>query len=162
MGRGRRPAAAPDGRGGPRTGPRNRRPSGAWVLGAGRRLRRLSGRSGRSKGSLRAGARGGLALAAPADGQVLPIAALSQRLELLHASAVALDGRIFAFTGAGGAGKSTLAARLILAGASFISDDVLAVERVDDQVIAHPGPALMNLRESPVPVLNARERSRLG
>ena len=94
--------------------------------------------------------------------QVLPIAALSQRLELLHASAVALDGRIFAFTGAGGAGKSTLAARLILAGASFISDDVLAVERVDDQVIAHPGPALMNLRESPVPVLNARERSRLG
>jgi hypothetical protein len=94
--------------------------------------------------------------------QALPIAALAHGLELFHASAVELDGAALAFTGASGAGKSTLAARLVLEGASFISDDVLSVERVGEDVIAHPGPPLMNLRESPASSLSARERSRLG
>jgi hypothetical protein len=94
--------------------------------------------------------------------QALPIAALAQGLGLLHASAVQLEGRILAFAGASSAGKTTLAARLVLAGGTFVSDDVLALERVEDEVIAHPGPALMNLRESGAPVFDARERARLG
>jgi hypothetical protein len=94
--------------------------------------------------------------------QVLPIAALAQGLELFHASAVALDGRVLAFAGASGAGKTTLAARVMLADAAFVSDDVLALERVGDEVIAHPGPALMNLRESTEQLLSAHERKRLG
>ena len=94
--------------------------------------------------------------------QVLPIAALLQGLELLHASAVQLRGRVLAFTGAGSGGKTTLAARLLLAGANFVTDDVLAIERVDDEVIAHPGPALMNLRLSKAGIFDARERARLG
>ncbi len=50
----------------------------------------------------------------------------------------------------------------MLAGARFVSDDVLALERVEDELIAHPGPALMNLRESNAQVFDARERERLG
>jgi hypothetical protein len=94
--------------------------------------------------------------------QALPIAALAQGLGLLHASAVELDGRILAFAGASSAGKTTLAARLVLAGATFLSDDVLALERVGDEVIAHPGPALMNLRRSGAGTFDTGERARLG
>jgi hypothetical protein len=94
--------------------------------------------------------------------QALPIAALAQGLELLHASAVQLHGRVLALAGASSAGKTTLAARLMLAGASFVSDDVLALERVEDEVVAHPGPALMNVRDSRAQLFDARERARLG
>jgi hypothetical protein len=91
--------------------------------------------------------------------QALPVAALLQGLELFHASAVQIHGRVVAFAGASGAGKTSIAAELLVAGATFVSDDVLALERKGDIVIAHPGPALMNLRGS---TLDARERARLG
>ena len=94
--------------------------------------------------------------------QAIPVAALLQGLELFHASAVQLDGRVLAFAGASGAGKTTLAACLLLAGATFVADDVLALEREGDTVIAHPGPALMNLRESTLRSLDPSERARLG
>jgi hypothetical protein len=94
--------------------------------------------------------------------QAVPVAALLQGLELFHASAVQIDGRVVAFTGASGAGKTTLAARLLLAGATFVADDVLALEREGNLVIAHPGPALMNLRESTRPFVDAQERAELG
>jgi hypothetical protein len=94
--------------------------------------------------------------------QAVPVAALLQGLELFHASAVQIDGRVVAFTGASGAGKTTLAARLLLAGATFVADDVLALEREGNLVIAHPGPALMNLRESTRPFVDAQERAKLG
>jgi hypothetical protein len=94
--------------------------------------------------------------------QVIPVAALLQGLELFHASAVQLDGRVLAFAGASGAGKTTLAVGLLLAGATFVADDVLALERKGDAAIAHPGPALMNVRESTLRLLDRRERARLG
>jgi hypothetical protein len=97
--------------------------------------------------------------------QALPVAALLQGLELFHASAVRINGRVLAFTGASGAGKTSLAAQLLLAGATFVSDDVLALEREEKEeevVIAHPGPALMNLRGSTIGLLDAGERARLG
>jgi hypothetical protein len=40
-------------------------------------------------------------------------------------------------------------------------DYVLAFERVEDEVIADPDPALLNLRKSTASVLNGRERARL-
>ena len=43
----------------------------------------------------------------------------------LHASAVEIDGKIYAFTGHSGAGKSTLAAGLSRDGFHFFTDDVL-------------------------------------
>ena len=94
--------------------------------------------------------------------QAIPVAALVQGLELFHASAVQLHGRVLAFTGASGAGKTTLATQLMLAGATFVADDVLALEREGDIVIAHPGPALMNLRTSTMPFLGAHERDQIG
>jgi len=94
--------------------------------------------------------------------QAIPIAALLQGLELFHASAVELDGRVLAFAGGSGAGKSTLATWLLLGGATFVADDVLALEREGDGVIAHPGPPLMNLRESTLRWLDPDERARVG
>ena len=94
--------------------------------------------------------------------QVIPVAALLQGLELFHASAVQLNGRVLAFVGASGAGKSTLAAWLLLAGATFVADDVLAVEREGDAVLVHPGPPLMNLREATSRWLDPDERARVG
>src|ERR1700728_2239002 len=60
-------------------------------------------------------------------GQVLPLIAVLHGLEILHASAVAIDGRALAFSGVPGAGKSTLAINLALSGAELLSDDVIAL-----------------------------------
>lgn len=46
----------------------------------------------------------------------------------LHASAIALDGQVHAFTGPSGVGKSTLVAALADRGRSFFTDDVLIVD----------------------------------
>jgi hypothetical protein len=50
-------------------------------------------------------------------------------LGILHASAVAADGRSVVFPGARGAGKSTLAAALVAAGAAFVTDDDAPLEQ---------------------------------
>ena len=47
---------------------------------------------------------------------------------VLHASAVAVDGRALAFVGQSGRGKSTIAALLCVDGADLVTDDVLTVE----------------------------------
>jgi hypothetical protein len=72
--------------------------------------------------------------------QVLPLAAVLQGLDVLHASAVAWDRGVVAFVGPSGAGKTTLATRLVARGATLITDDGLALERMDERIIAHPGP----------------------
>src|SRR5207237_1442435 len=57
---------------------------------------------------------------------------LSQRgLLVLHASAVAVEGRAIAFLGESGQGKSTTAAAFLAHGHTVVADDVLAV-RIDD------------------------------
>ena len=90
--------------------------------------------------------------AAPEDWQrfliahALPLAAVLQGLELLHASAVALDGGAVAFVGPSGVGKSSVAVQLLLRGASWVTDDVVALETTDAGVVAHPGSALIALR----------------
>jgi hypothetical protein len=94
--------------------------------------------------------------------QVLPIAALAQGVELFHASAVALGSSVLAFTGRSGAGKTTLASQLMIAGATFVCDDALAVEQISGDMIAHPGPALMNLRDCAARPLSVEERGELG
>jgi Coenzyme PQQ synthesis protein D (PqqD) len=50
-------------------------------------------------------------------------------LGILHASAVGVDGRCVVFCGERGAGKSTLAAALVAAGAEFVTDDYAPLEQ---------------------------------
>lgn len=79
-------------------------------------------------------------------GRILPIAAVLQGLEGFHASAVAWDGRAVAVLGPSGGGKSSIALRLLLRGASFVTDDVLVLEPGPDGVIAHAGPGTVGIR----------------
>lgn len=70
--------------------------------------------------------------------QVLPLL-LSQRGQLvLHASAVTGPGGAFAFTGASGHGKSTLAASFSLDGYALLTDDCLVVESSAGGIVGTP------------------------
>jgi hypothetical protein len=96
-------------------------------------------------------------------GRVLPWAAVLRGREVLHASAVAFDGRAVAFVGPSGAGKTSLATRLLLRGARLVTDDVLAVERRGDgTIVAHPGAALLALRPAELEALAPGDLARLG
>jgi hypothetical protein len=104
--------------------------------------------------------------------QVLPFAALLQGLEVFHASAVVLAGAAAAILGPSGAGKTSVALELCRLGASFLADDVLALETHDEGLLAHPGTQLAGLdhrearrlqstaspRGEPVVAVNERER----
>jgi len=71
--------------------------------------------------------------------QVLPFAALLQGLEVFHASSVVWRGQAVAFLGYSSAGKTSLALELCRRGAGFLVDDVLALERREGRLLAHPG-----------------------
>jgi hypothetical protein len=72
--------------------------------------------------------------------QVLPLAAVLQGLDVMHASAVTWDSGVVAFVGPSGAGKTTVATRLMARGATLITDDALALEMTGGEIVAHPGP----------------------
>lgn len=71
--------------------------------------------------------------------QVLPFAAVLQGLEVLHASAIAVGGKAVALAGPSGSGKTSLALELCRRGAELLTDDVIALERVCEALIVHPG-----------------------
>jgi hypothetical protein len=97
-------------------------------------------------------------------GQVLPLVAALRGLDVLHASAVAVDGGAggdggaVAFTGPPGAGKSTLAVNLALRGAALLADDVIALRRIGERLRVEPATSLVNLRRDQ----GERLRARLG
>jgi hypothetical protein len=94
--------------------------------------------------------------------QALPAAALLRGFEPLHAAAVTCDGRALAFTGPSGAGKTSLALALTLGGCGLLADDVLSLELVGDDVMAHPGPGLAEIRWATLDALSLHARGRLG
>jgi hypothetical protein len=95
-------------------------------------------------------------------GRILPWAALIAGREVLHASAVRIGDGAIAFVGPSGAGKTTLAARLLLRGAGLLTDDVLAVDRGDGAVRAHPGAAIVAVRDPEREALGPTDFGRLG
>jgi hypothetical protein len=94
--------------------------------------------------------------------QALPLAATIRGLEVMHASGVVLDGRAVLITGPPGAGKSSLAAALVRAGARLLSDDAVALQLSDGALIAHAGSVVLQLRASEDERLSADERTTLG
>ena len=66
---------------------------------------------------------------------------------LIHATAVAIDGRAVLLRGPSGAGKSDLGLRLIDAGARLVADDQSELQRRGDTVIVRPPAALAGLIE---------------
>ena len=80
--------------------------------------------------------------------QVLPLAATLQGLEVFRASAVIIAGSVIAMVGPVGAGKTAVAAHLILRGARFFADDVVALETRGPQIVAHAGLGVARLRAS--------------
>jgi hypothetical protein len=94
--------------------------------------------------------------------QVLPLAAVLQGLEVFHASAVAVRGRVVAFVGTSGVGKTSTAAHLVARGAEFVTDDVLALEGSEEGVLAHPGPPRLAIDAAEVRRVEVEARSHLG
>lgn len=95
-------------------------------------------------------------------GQVMPLAATLAGMELIHASAAALGGRAYAFSGRSGAGKSSICAHLVGLGATPLTDDVLALEASDTGLTAHAGPRRANVFDYELASMSATRRTRLG
>jgi len=66
---------------------------------------------------------------------------------LLHATAIAIDGRAVLLRGASGSGKSDLALRLIDAGARLIADDQSELHRHGDAIVARAPATIAGLVE---------------
>ena len=94
--------------------------------------------------------------------QVLPLAAVLSGLSALRASAVAVGGRVLAFVGPPTSGKTSFAAHLVALGASFVTDDVLAIEKGPDGIVAYPGPARLNIDEAELRRVPLQQQDRLG
>jgi hypothetical protein len=94
--------------------------------------------------------------------RVLPLAATLRGLEVFHASAVSLGDAAAAVVGPSQVGKSSVAVNLVLGGASFMTDDLLALEAGQDDVLAHPGAAVMGVREAEYRLIEPEQRHALG
>jgi len=94
--------------------------------------------------------------------QPLPLAAALHGLELFHASAVQVGEAVLGFVASSGTGKTSLAAQLVGRGATFVTDDVLALEVVDDVVVAHSGPRWLCLDEEEAHAMPPGGQGRLG
>src|SRR4051812_33206581 len=95
-------------------------------------------------------------------GRILPWAAVLRGLEVFHASAVTLDGRALAFVGPTGAGKTSIAVRLVAAGARFLTDHVLAIDETDGQARAHPGASIASVRPAEKAAISPKTWRDLG
>jgi hypothetical protein len=82
------------------------------------------------------------------NGTVYAAIASMNGLLPIHASAVAFEGSVFAFTGPAGSGKSTLVAGLGQYGLPMFCDDTLVFDLSDpDRIMCLPGHKRLKLRE---------------
>jgi hypothetical protein len=71
----------------------------------------------------------------------------------LHASVVAIDGRVLAIAGAKGAGKSTTALALVQRGGRLVSDDVAVLTEVGGRPAVPVGEPRLRMRPDPADAL---------
>lgn len=87
-------------------------------------------------------------------GMVLSYALLKLGYEVLHATAVVVDGEALALLGPSGHGKSTLAAAFLNAGYPVLTDDLLVVMETRDRILIPPGiPRIKLFRETAAQLL---------
>jgi len=67
---------------------------------------------------------------------------------VLHASAVAIDGRAALITGSSGTGKSALALQLMAMGATLVADDGVVLRRRGDALVASAPASIRGLIEA--------------
>lgn len=85
------------------------------------------------------------------NGSVYAAIASMNGLLPIHASAVAVEGRVYAFTGPTGAGKSTLIAALGARGLPMFCDDTLVLDLRDkQQILCLPGHKKLKLTQDAV------------
>src|SRR4051812_31049684 len=95
-------------------------------------------------------------------GRILPWASVLRGLEVFHASAVTVEGGALAFVGPTGAGKTSLAVQLVARGARFLTDDVLALDKAEEQLRAHPGSSIASVRPAEKAAIPEATWRRLG
>ncbi len=97
------------------------------------------------------------------NGSVYAAIACLNGLYPIHASAVAYDGRVHAFTGVSGAGKSTLVAGLGQRGLPLFCDDTLLLDLTDPQrIVALPGHKRLKLTDHALGLSGARAEAPVG
>ncbi len=67
-------------------------------------------------------------------GTCMGVLLMQRKVLALHGSAIAIEGRAYAFIGESGAGKSTLASAFIREGYQLLSDDVIPVVQSKDSI----------------------------
>ena len=78
-------------------------------------------------------------------GHVLSFSLIAFGFEPLHGTVLDINGRAIALLGDCGYGKSTLAAALVARGFRVLTDDLIVLERQDDEWMIHPGPPRLKL-----------------
>lgn len=97
------------------------------------------------------------------NGSVYSAIASINGLLPIHASAVAHDGRVFAFTAPSGGGKSTLIAALGQLGLPMFCDDTLVLDLDDpDRVICLPGHKRLKLSAEALALTGAEGEEKVG
>jgi hypothetical protein len=97
------------------------------------------------------------------NGSVYSAVASMNGLLPIHASAVAANGRVFAFTGPAGAGKSTLVAALGTHGLAMFCDDTLVLDLSDpERIICLPGHKRLKLTAKAIELTGATAEERVS
>lgn len=97
------------------------------------------------------------------NGSVYAALASINGLKPIHASAVAWEGRVHAFTGPSGAGKSTLVAALGRLGLPLFCDDTLVLDLSDpERVICMPGHKRLKLTPEALVLTGSAREDEVG
>lgn len=97
------------------------------------------------------------------DGSVYAAIASLNGLLPVHASAVAVDGSVFAFTGPAGSGKSTLIAALGDRGLPMFCDDTLVLDLADpERIVCLPGHKRLKLTPDAIELTAATREEKVS